>query len=396
MRSAVDFLGFSWRDLQRQRRRVLPGLIGVAAGVAILLAVTAGTDWIAAVTNRDILSQRSLSKITVTPGPALTFTNEQIQWMLSLKGVAGGYPLLMDALPATFGAEGTIFQLGNLPSQPDRPELVAGAWPDANQVVVPDAGMISKSDGAPIDGRSMLGKSVTLRVPIEQGLEAPRTWDVTVVGVYRWTSDQGIERTVYTPLSTLIGILTAQGSWHVSTDPSASAGFGAYVIDADAPREVASIAGQLEAHGFRTQYVEQTVHGLSNRIQSIQAAAAILVLLIVSFAALSISNTLVQAVLQRRREIAVLLAIGFSPAWVGASVAGETFLVGLVSIVIGLAGAEIFVAVVGNVQPGLDLHIGAAPIVVVSLGAIAFCLGASWLPTRHAMRVDPVEVLREE
>lgn len=396
MRSALDFAGFSWRDLQRQRRRVLPGLLGVSAGVAILLSVVAGTDWIATVTNSDILSQRSLSQITVTPGSALTFTNADVQWMQSLKGVQGGYPLVTGAFPAAIGSDGTIFQLGNLPSEADRPALVAGVWPGNNQVAVPDSGMMSKSTGQPIEGRTLLDKSVTLLIPISNGLGAPKSSIVRVVGVYRWNADQGIERTVYIPLATLESILGLQGTWTGSSDASGSAGFGTYVLDADAPRDVAGIATQLEAHGFRTQYVEQSVHGLSSRIESIQAAAGVLVLLIAFFAALSISNTLVQAVRQRRREIAVLLAVGFSPAWVGASVVLEMVFVGLASIVLGLIAAEVGVTVLGATQPGLDLHVGPASVLIVGAGAIAFSLGAAWLPTRHAMRVDPVEVLREE
>ncbi len=315
--------------------------------------------------------------------------------MLSVGGVSGGYPLLMDALPATIGPVGTILQLGNVPSVQDRPALVAGAWPADNEIAVPDSGMISKSDGSAIDGRSMLGQTATRRVPISKGLEAPRTIAVSVVGVYKWVPDQGIQTTAYTSLSTIESILTSQGTWHPSTDPAASAGFGTYVIDANTPGDVARIASQLEARGLVTQYVEQTVHGLSSRIQSIQAVAAVLVL-IVFFAALSISNTLVQAVNQRRREIAVLLAVGFSPAWVGASVAAETVLVGLASVVVGLVAAEIVVAVVAGTQPGLDLQVGPASILIVGAGALVFCLGASWLPTQRAMRIDPVEVLREE
>ncbi len=85
-----DLIGFSWTELQRQWRRVLPGVIGVAAGVAILLTVLAGSTWLGAVTGQGILSQRALSQMTVTPGSEPTFTNAQVQWMLSLPKVDGG------------------------------------------------------------------------------------------------------------------------------------------------------------------------------------------------------------------------------------------------------------------------------------------------------------------
>src|SRR5947208_15619232 len=92
-----DLIGCSWTELQRQWRRVLPGVIGVAAGVAILLTVLAGSTWLGAVTGQGILSQRALSQMTVTPGSEPTFTNAQVQWMLSLPKVDGGYPIVMGA-----------------------------------------------------------------------------------------------------------------------------------------------------------------------------------------------------------------------------------------------------------------------------------------------------------
>jgi ABC-type antimicrobial peptide transport system permease subunit len=396
MRSTLDFVQFSWKELRRQQRRVLPGMIGVTAGVAILLAVIAGTDWLAVVTNRDILGQPGLAQITVTPGAALTFTNEQVQRMLSLKNVEGGYPVVTGAFPAAIGSDGTIFEMGNIPSVADRPKLVVGTWPADNEVVVPDVGMISRKTGSPLDGKALVGTSVTLSIPTEQGLGTPKITKLTVVGAYQGGQNQGIVHTVYAPLPTLVAILSAQGTWVASTESAGSAGFGTYIIDADSPHNVAAIAGQLEALGFRTQYVEQAVHGLSNRIQSIQAAAGVLVVLIVVFAAFSISNTLVQAVRQRRREIAVLLTIGFTPRWIGASLVAEAALVGLASIVMGLVIAELIIFGLGSTQPGINLHIDLNSVLVVGSGALAFCLGAAWFPTRQAMRVDPVAVLREE
>ena len=395
MISVGDLFGFSWKELERQQRRVLPGLIGVAAGVALLLSVVAGTNWLSQVTNREILSQGGLSRITVTPGQAPTFTNDQVLWMRSLGGVQDGYPIVMGAFPAAVGADGTIFQMNNTPSSADRPALVSGTWPGANEVVVPDGQMVSRRTGAIIPTSVLIGSTATLTIPVAQGVDQPKSWTVKVVGAYRWSEDQGIEKTVYTPLDTLVAILSAQGSWSGTAVASGSAGFGTYVIDADRPEDVAAIAGRLEAKGFRTQYVEQSLHGLSLRIQSIQAAAGLLVLLIVAFAALSISNTLGQSVRQRRREIAVLLAIGFEPRWIATSLVFEAGLIGLVSIVVGVFAAMVITTIITLTQ-GIALRVDLTSVLVIGLGALVFCVAASWLPSRRVMHIDPVAVLREE
>jgi len=392
-----DLIGFSWTELQRQWRRVLPGVIGVAAGVAILLTVLAGSTWLGAVTGQGILSQRALSQMTVTPGSEPTFTNAQVQWMLSLPKVDGGYPIVMGAFPAAIGDDGSVFQMLNLPAAVDRPALAAGSWPGENQVVLPDSGLMSRKTGSTIDSRALVGTTVTLTIPIAQGIQGSKTHVVTVAGVYHVDAspDSFGMPAVYSTLSTLEGILTEQGVWAGTAEPNGSAGFGQFVIDAAKPADVAGIAQQLEGKGLRPQFVEQSVHGLSSRIGQIQAAGGVLVVLIVLFASLSISNVLVQAVRQRRKEIAVLLAVGFTPRWIGASLMAEAALAWVASLVIGLLAAEAVAFAVFLLQPTVGLRIDAISVLLVGIGALVFCLGAAWIPSRHAMRVDPVEVLRE-
>ncbi len=396
MRSAGDLLAFSWTELRRQQRRVLPGLIGVAAGVGLLLAVVAGSNWLSVVTNNGILGQRSLHQILVTPGTNQTFTNDQVKWMGSLKGVSDGYPVVTGAFPVSIGSDGSIMQMSNTPGKADRPDLVTGTWPVGDQVVIADTGLLSRKTGTQLAALSLVGRSVVVSIPISQGLAGFKTVTVEIVGVYRWSPDQGIEHTTFAPIDTLESILTEQGTWLGSSDPSGSAGFGTYVIDADSPHDVAGIAAQLESHGLSTQYVEQTVHGLSGRVESIQAAAAVLVVLIAAFAGLSISNTLLQAVRQRGREIAILLTVGFSPAWIGASFVAEAAFIGLAGVVVGLAAAEAAVLVLSRTEPGVALGISPSSVALVGLSALGICLAASWLPMARAMAVDPVSVLRGE
>lgn len=392
---AQDLISFGWTELARQRRRVLPGVIGVAAAVAILLIVIAGTGWLGTVTGQGILSQRALSQITVSPGNNPTFTNAQVQWMLSLPHVAAGYPIVMGTFPVAIGQDGSVFQVANLPAGPDRPSLRAGTWPADGQLALPDSGLISRKTGGAIDARSLIGSEVQLTIPIAQGLEQPKTRSLVVAAVFHVDSAQGIQPVVYSTLATLQGLLVEQGVWTGTSDLGGSAGFGQFVLDAASPADVSGLAAQLAGHGLRPQYVEQSVHGLSNRVEQIQAAAGILVILVILFASLSISNVLVQAVQQRRKEIAVLLAVGFTPRWVGVSLVAETVLAWIASMVAGLLAAEAVVAVIVFTHPSVALSISPQTVALVGAGALVFCLGAAWIPSRNAMRVDPVEVLRE-
>jgi len=112
-------------------------------------------------------------------------------------------------------------------------------------------------------------------------------------------------------------------------------------------------------------------------------------------AALGLYGLTAFSVAQRRREIAIRLAVGASPGAVLWLVLRQAIVLASIGGVIGLALAAAFSAVVGS------FLIGLGPIDVRAFG-VAFALLASvmffsaWTPARRAARMDPVDSLRAE
>jgi putative ABC transport system permease protein len=101
------------------------------------------------------------------------------------------------------------------------------------------------------------------------------------------------------------------------------------------------------------------------------------------------------SVQQRRREIAVRLAVGGTPGDVKRAVLWESVLVAVAGTVAGLGVAAIVLGWAGSL---VDLGSSPdAPLVVTTVGAmIAVALVACWIPARRAARTDPAEALRAE
>jgi len=125
----------------------------------------------------------------------------------------------------------------------------------------------------------------------------------------------------------------------------------------------------------------------ATRLMSGYAVAALLLALAGTYAVLSYLVT------QRRRELAVRMALGATPRDIVALVARESaHLVG-VGVVAGLLGAAASARLLAGLLYGVgSLHLGVVLAVVASAGLAG--LVAALLPARRATRVDPSHVLR--
>jgi putative ABC transport system permease protein len=119
-------------------------------------------------------------------------------------------------------------------------------------------------------------------------------------------------------------------------------------------------------------------------------------------AVLGIVNTLVTAVMERRRELATLLAIGASRAQVERLVLWEAIYLGLIGallgVMAGLALAWVLIAVVNKQSFGwtIRMTIPLEVLIQAVLLAIGAAGAAGYLPARWAARQPLVEGLRDE
>ena len=119
-------------------------------------------------------------------------------------------------------------------------------------------------------------------------------------------------------------------------------------------------------------------------------------------AVLGIVNTLVTAVLERRRELATLQAIGASTNQVERLVLWEAVYLGMIGAVLGVIGglalAWVLIAVINKQSFGWTIRM-TIPIAVL-FQAVLLAIAAAWLagyfPARWAARQTVVDGLREE
>ena len=110
-------------------------------------------------------------------------------------------------------------------------------------------------------------------------------------------------------------------------------------------------------------------------------------------AATGVYALLAFTVAQRRREIAVRMAIGASSSSVARSIVIESLTLALAGCVVGALGVVAVSRLVQSILFGIAPQ---DPITLVTTAAVLLIvvLAASWLPARRAARTNPVSALR--
>jgi ABC-type antimicrobial peptide transport system permease subunit len=120
-------------------------------------------------------------------------------------------------------------------------------------------------------------------------------------------------------------------------------------------------------------------------------AFAVLALLL---AAVGIYGILAYGVSQRRREIAIRLALGARADNILAMVLGQGMRLTAAGLVLGVTGAFLLTRLISGMLFGTtttDPTAYAAGIVVMTAVALAAC----WVPARRASRIRPLDALRD-
>jgi ABC-type lipoprotein release transport system permease subunit len=137
-----------------------------------------------------------------------------------------------------------------------------------------------------------------------------------------------------------------------------------------------------------------------------------ILMIILMALAFGIINTMLMAILERKKELGMMMAIGMNKAKIRAMIAWETVFLTITGTVVGMAIAQILVSYFGNV--GIDLTMYAEGFEAVGYEAILYpelntsfyiqvvvltiftALFAAIFPIRRAIKMNPAEVLRTE
>jgi lipoprotein-releasing system permease protein len=244
-----------------------------------------------------------------------------------------------------------------------------------------------------------LGDPLIVISPASLGGGAPRLRRFAVAGLFR----SGMVE--YD--SSLIFVALDKGAALLADDPQVERGLEVRVINLfDAP----AIAHAIAARGGAALQVSDWTQNdapLFAALKLEKFTYFVVLLLIVLVAAFNIIATLVMVVMERRREIAILRAMGARASSIASIFICEGAALGVGGTILGVGGGLLVTYLIDKFHfihlpadlfmiSTLPVRLYAVNFIAVALAAIVLCLAGALYPALQARALRPVEVIRYE
>ena len=145
----------------------------------------------------------------------------------------------------------------------------------------------------------------------------------------------------------------------------------------------------------RVQPLSDNLAVLQSLSQIAATVAGLLSLLALGLAAIGVYGVVAYVVSRRRREVGIRMALGATVSDIRRLILSQTLrpvAAGMaIGIVIAAAAARLLQSVLFGVSPFDPVAYLGTPLVMMAVATLA-----TWLPTRQALRSDPVTTLRSE
>ena len=405
------------RYLKAKRRQAVVGVVttisiaGVAAGVAALIIALAITNGMERDLQGRLVGNSAHVQLLRTKGDGIRDWQPLFNRLRRLPHVTAASPGLYEQVLVTRGArDGGALVEGILPDQEKTvSDLLNTAAPDAVRELEPKAAEPGSRELPPILLGQDLAETLGASVGDSVILISPQG-ELTPYGIMPKEVRFRLAGTFHTGFyqyDAQMGFLRLADAQRLFSEPDLLSVISFKVDEMERAPEIAKEIEQAAGKGYMTNNWIQDNRELFRALKEEQIVTFIVIALIVIVAALNILIALTMMVMEKTRDIAVMMSFGVEPAQVRRIFLMQGFLISLIGTVLGLIVGYIAAWAGGHYH---FIHLSAevysidtlpfAPRamhgVIVAAMSIGISLLATLYPSSAAARVLPAEALRYE
>jgi len=407
------------RYLRAKRRQAVVGvvttisIVGVAAGVAALIIALAITNGMRNELQDKLLGSTAHVQLMRVQADGIRDWQPLFNRLRQLPHVTAASPGLYEQVLVTRGArDGGALVEGILPDQEKTvSDLLKTATPGSVEALQPRAVTPNSPPSAEMPP-IILGKDLAETVGASVGdsviLISPQG-EMTPVGMYPKVLRfklAGIFHSGFYQYDAQMGFLRLADAQRLFSEPDLLSVISFKVDNLDHAPQIAREIEQAAGKGFMTNnWIEQN-RELFRALKLEQIVTFIIIALIVVVAALNILIALTMMVMEKTRDIAVMMSYGVDPSQVRRIFLMQGFLISLIGTALGLVFGYLAAWLGGRYHFPLSAEIYSidtlpfAPRLIdgaiVAAVSIGISLLATLYPSSAAARVLPAEALRYE
>lgn len=375
-------LDLAYRNIMRQRSRTVLTFTGILIGIAAIVALGSISEGIRGMVQEE-LSLIS-GKVTVvqagsemmTGATGSDITEDQIDELYDIPGVKDVVPMTYH-VPTSLGVPVPSWYIIGI--EPSKIEIFTG-----ENVMLIDGEMLA--DGS--SGEVMIGNDVSENQNLVVGDTITfKEADYFVIGILEKTDVSDIDMAVIMPLEELQDALDKET-------------YQMALVIPDNPAEAESISDSIDANieGLDAisdkdiaRMAEEIVSTISLFTFSIGGIAAFV-------GGLSIMNTMIMSVMERKREIGTMKAMGATSWSIIRQIVTESAMISLIGAAGGIILGSIAALGIGSAIGSNMISASITPGLLLTALGFALILGilGGLYPARKAVLLDPVEALRYE
>jgi lipoprotein-releasing system permease protein len=405
------------RYLRAKRRQAVVGVVtvisiaGVAAGVAALIIALAITNGMRRDLQDKLLSNSAHVQLMRVQADGIRNWEPLFNRLRRLPHVVGASPGIYEQVMVARGArDGGAMIEGILPDQEKTvSDLLSSASPAAIRALEPQPTPAGAKELPPIVLGQDLAETVGASVGDRVALVSPQG-DMTPFGMMPKVVPFRLAGTFHSgfyQFDDAWGFMRLADAQRLFSEPDLLSVISFKVDNLDRAPQIGREIEQAAGKGFMTNNWKEQNRELFTALQEEQIVTFIVIALIVIVAALNILIALTMMVMEKTRDIAVMMSYGVEPGQVRRIFLMQGFLISLIGTVLGLAlgyaaswagGHYHFIHLSAEVYSIDTLPF--APRVMDGVIVFAVSIGISLLatlyPSSAAARVLPAEALRYE
>lgn len=260
------------------------------------------------------------------------------------------------------------------------------------------------------DAATIIGKQISVAVVMydPKGETTGTAETVTVTGVAKKSTNSGFggpfgqDAIAYDLAKTLLNSMDTNGQPVISESSNVT-------VVVDDAKNVSAVAKAIKDLEWTPLTAEDMLKQIDQGFLIMKIILGVMGGIALFVALIGIANSMLMAILERTREIGVLVAIGASRRTVNAIFLTEAAWIGVFGGGAGLLGAFLLGKVItfaistyysGQIQngnfPPITFSIDIWLLLGTIIGSIIFTLIAAWLPAQRAAKLDPIKALRHE